>query len=101
MLYNAPIHLSKETQAIFRQISLPILFLPPYSSTLAPIELFFWYLKSNIGSVKYKNKTVYGAKSGDSTIFNAWLEIDQRTAQSAWIYVIKEWKKNNVWVLLI
>ena len=71
MLDNAPIHLSKETQAIFRQISLPTLFLPPYSPTLAPVELFFRYLKSKIKSVKSKNKTVYGTKSGDNTIFNA------------------------------
>ena len=57
MLDNASIHLSKETQAIFRQINLPTLFLPPYSPTLAPIKLFFRYLKSKIRSIKSKNKT--------------------------------------------
>ena len=101
MLDNAPIHQSKETQAIFRQISLPTLFLPPYSPTLAPVELFFRYLKSKIRSLKSKNKTVYGTKSGDNTIFNAWWEIYQRTAQKRLDICNQRVKKNNVWVLLI
>ena len=78
LLDNAPTHLSNETQTIIRKIGVPTLFLPPYSPTLAPIELFFRYIKSKIRSVRSKTKIVYGAKSGDNTIFKAWWEIGKK-----------------------
>ena len=93
ILDNASIHQSVNTHNVMNQIGITTMFLPPYTPTLAPVELYFRYLKTKIRSAKFSGKAVYGSKSGNQLIFKAWSEIDRKNLSQSWIHVIKECRR--------
>jgi len=48
MLDNARLHKTKSCLTLFEQFGPKFVFIPPYTPTLAPIELIFSILKKNI-----------------------------------------------------
>ena len=71
ILDNAPYHWSKITNERMKNLNLNILFLPPYSPILAPIEIFFKLVKSKIRSSKIAKGVNFSNKEGTMLIFSA------------------------------
>ena len=47
LLDNAPYHASNYTLGVFKELSIPVMFLGPYSYDAAPCELFYAWFKSD------------------------------------------------------
>ena len=63
-LDNSPVHISKISKLAAKHLRLNLSLLPPYSSTLAPVELIFGVLKSRI-AVERRYKVInFGQSSG-------------------------------------
>lgn len=61
VLDNATFHKSEKTRHLIEEAGCQLLFLPPYSPDLNPIEIFWANLKAKIKSIIYKFKTLQQA----------------------------------------
>jgi transposase len=90
---NAVIHLSKKVKALVREEQLTMLFLPPYSPRLAPVELIFGVLKRKLKSQRRALKIDFGKKSGKEEIVNAAKATSKVTIRKVWSRLIREAKR--------
>ena len=63
VLDNATFHKSQKTKELIESVACKILFLPPYSPDLNPIEKFWANLKAKIRSIIHHVKTIDAALS--------------------------------------
>ena len=70
-LDNASTHCSEETKLHLKNLKLSVIYLPPYSPTLAPVELLFKILKTKIRSSDQYETTKFSKESGVNLIFNS------------------------------
>ena len=93
-LDNAATHTSKRTRLAAQFLKFKFYFLPPYSPTLAPVELVFGILKRKI-SFKRRDKSIsFGKKSGDEAITEAIKTLPTQLGLRLWakfIHEAKEW----------
>ena len=56
MVDNAAYHKSKLMQSLYAKINLPVMFLGPYHFKMAPVEMFFAYIKNrDLNPLKTRN----------------------------------------------
>jgi transposase len=60
-LDNATFHKSEETKRIIESAGCRLIFLPPYSPDLNPIEVFWANLKAKIKSIVEQHHTIQNA----------------------------------------
>ena len=71
VLDNAKIHHSNITLNIVKLIGINIMFLPAYSLTLAPVELFFRMLKNEMRKVMHQKQIWFNKAKDRIEIYNA------------------------------
>jgi transposase len=60
MLDNARYHKSKLILDIFTRLKIPVMFLGPYHFKMAPVEIFFSYIKNrDLNTLKTRNVKEY------------------------------------------
>ena len=69
-LDNCPYHKSMETIDYFRRTSMKIFFLPPYSPSLAPIEMVFGWIKYMLKLKSIRSKLYLNSKEASIKIFD-------------------------------
>ena len=69
MLDNAPYHSSETTKLKFNNLNLSVMFLPPYSPVLAPVEQYFKLIKSIIRSRKSEESVNFRTNKGRELIW--------------------------------
>ena len=85
-LDNSPVHISKISKLAAKHLILNLSFLPPYSLTLALVELIFGVLKRRI-AVEHRDKVInFGQSSGTNAIVNA-MQVINKT------FVLKLWSR--------
>ena len=67
---NCPSHKSKATISIFNRLHLKVIFLPVYSPNLAPIELWFCYIKQKLSSSSQSIKIKLGSIESQNKLLN-------------------------------
>ena len=95
-LDNATIHISRKTKFAAYHLNYKLNFLPPYSPTLAPVELIFGVLKRKIAHKRRSKSIDFGKKSGEETIIDAIKTMPHRLGIKLWIRFINEAKR---WVI--
>jgi hypothetical protein len=56
MVDNAAYHKSKLMQSLYSKINLPVMFLGPYHYKMAPVEMFFAFIKNrDLNPLKTRN----------------------------------------------
>ena len=68
-LDNAPVHTSYKSMEILKWLKIEAYFLPPHSPELAPVELFFRWIKKKILSKYNKDLINFDKIEGRKTIF--------------------------------
>ena len=71
ILDNCPSHKSNATIKIFTKLNLKIKFLPAYSPNLAPIELWFGFLKQKLTRLSRSKNIKLDSVESDSKLFTA------------------------------
>ena len=90
VLDNASYHSWKQTVEFLQANKIKTHFLPPYSPTLAPVEILFKYLKSNIRKQSSSNFINFESSSGIQAIKQACSQISKKARHNAWREFIKE-----------
>ena len=78
ILDNCSYHKSSETIKQLWNSEMKIVFLPPYSPSLAPIELIFGWIKRKLCKNLIGTKLSLDSKEASNAIFNVIKEIDKR-----------------------
>ena len=87
-LDNASIHQAKKSIKTIKKLNINVIFLPPYSPMLAPVELFFRMIKIKIRKQLHNQNVWFNDLKGKLEIFHA----------------LEEWKKSwicNMWIQFI
>ena len=86
---NASIHHGKLLKKLATQEDLEIVFLPPYSPELAPIETVFALIKAKIRRNLDQIKWSFQKYEGKKKIINALSKISKETIHKVWLGVVK------------
>ena len=86
---NASIHHGKILKKLAAQEDLKMIFLPPYSPELAPVEIVFAVIKAKIRRSIGKTKCNFQKDEGKKTIIAALSEISKETVYKIWLRVIQ------------
>ena len=69
-LDNAPVHTSHRSKEILKWLDIEIHFLSPHSPDLAPVELFFRWIKKKIWSMHYNKSLNFNKIEGRKSIYS-------------------------------
>ena len=84
-LDNTSLHQAKRSIKTIKKLNINVIFLPPYSPMLAPVELFFRMVKIKTRKQFHNQNVWFNDLKGRLEIF----------------HVLEEWKKswiNNMWI---
>ena len=93
ILDNATIHRSRKVINFWKNKSILIAFIPPYTPELAPIEKYFSFLKNVILRKTVGERISWQSARAENVIRKWILEIEKKTIQSFWktfTYELKE-----------
>ena len=93
-LDNCPYHKSKETINYLRKTKLKVYFLPPYSPSLAPIELAFGLIKRKLKRKSKGSKLYLHSKDAFDKIFDVLNDMDRQIILKLFRKFYKELKIN-------
>ena len=82
---NASIHRSILALKTAKILNLNIHFLPPYSPSLAPVELFFKILKSKVRKLMMQREINFNWQEGRAKIFNAVVDYNTVWIKKTWV----------------
>ena len=94
VLDNAKIHHSNITLKTMKALGFTIMFLPAYSPSLAPVELFFRMIKSEMRKTMHKKQIWFNESKDRIEIYNAALNWRITWIRKMWIESIimaKQW----------
>ena len=94
LLNNWPYHKSKRTIDKIKNINLNLMFLPPYSPSLAPIELIFGLIKQRLCKQLVGAKLNLNSKDVPKKIFDVIKNIDRQCVIKTFIKFYEELKIN-------
>ena len=94
MMDNWPYHKSKETTERLKNLNIKTIFLPPYSPTLAPIEIIFGWIKKRISKESLRSKLNLKSKEAPAIIFNIIKRIDKQLGIKTFRKFYMELKSN-------
>ena len=102
---NASIHSSKKTNKGIVKLGLQVEMLPPYSPTLAPVEMVFGITKNIIAKDNSLKEWNFSQVSGRNTVIEAIKAINANSVRSIWSLFIKDAYmsmikvKEDIWIL--
>ena len=94
ILDNCPYNKSKEAIKNMQKLPIKIYFLPPYSPSLAPIELMFGWIKIIINKRSIGMKINLKSKEANNQIFKVFKDINNELTRKMFSKFYKELKAN-------
>ena len=70
------VHFTRVKKHSLRSFDTTLIYIPPYSPTLAPVELIFGYLKKKFAAQNKHDKVNLNSKDADMMLFNALKLVD-------------------------
>ena len=95
LLDNAPSHRAKTIKDYFKASETSVIFLPPYSPELAPVEKYFSILKNLVSKDKCQNTMSWKTEKGIDLIEKNIQKIDASTTKRLWWHFFREL---NTWM---
>jgi transposase len=95
-LENARIHSSKLSKSCQDELNCRIEFIPPYTPTLAPIELVFGVVKKRMKSLMELQAINFSKNDGKVAIIKALNAISYETFNKIWVKLTKEARSSTI-----
>ena len=93
---NAPTHKLSITKANIEWMEIRTEFLPPYSPTLAPVELMFNLIKTKMRSIWADNSCDFSKESGSLFLLEALDTVNKQQLHILWRVVVNVCKNHTI-----
>lgn len=88
LIDNAPTHQSTQSKRVMKSLGTNVVFLPPYSPEMAPIELMFRSLKAKIRASKKSYGVNFSKVEGAKLITATLGSLKNSSWEKAWLAVV-------------
>ena len=95
-LDNAPPHKSLKSYKKLKEIDVDVLFLPPYSPELAPVEFYFRDLKSVMKKINRNINIKFNSEKGRMKIYETLTKIGKNIVLNWWKEMIENAKQSII-----